>query len=118
MANCVKLYKDIIIHNSHRFRYSQCPLAEGNYRVSHGIGSTCVMWFLMMKSSLSTTINNMADARRLSDLKVPELKKLLADRGISSQGKRRDQLLWLAGQAISTYDTLETCDHDQSERSR
>ncbi len=51
-------------------------------------------------------------------MKVPQLRKILADRGISHHGKWHAELVELAGEAVKTYDAIEDCDHDNSERRR
>ena len=49
---------------------------------------------------------------------VPELKKILSQRGVSTTGKRREELLTLARKAVELYDAREECDHEDSERKR
>ncbi len=51
-------------------------------------------------------------------MKVPQLRKILADRGIFRHGKRHAELVELAGEAVKTHDAMEDCDHDNSERRR
>ncbi len=96
------------------------------FGLSLGITVDKFSWYMILphtvKSSHSYShTNNMVGNHpyeRYWSMKVPQLRKIWADRGISHHGKRHAELVELAGEAVKTYDAIEDCDHDNSERRR
>ena len=58
------------------------------------------------------------DHGRFQAKRVDELKNFLTQQGIQCSGKKKDELVDLAAQAVGKYEPLEACDHKESERKR